>query len=286
MRKGIILAGGNGTRLYPLTKITSKHLLPIYDKPMIYYSLSTLMLANIREILIISRDRDLPDYKSLFSDGKHLGLDISYASQNVAGGIPEGLLIAEDFLDGDDICMVLGDNIFIGNGLQNLLIDASEKREASIFVKQVPDPERFGVLKLKNDLPEKIIEKPKTYVSDLAVLGIYFLPNKSIDIAKTLTMSPRGELEIADLLNNLILNGNVSTKELSRGVAWFDAGTPSALHDVAGFVSALQSKQVEKIACLEEIALRMDFINRSQFLALIDGLPSSTYSEYLRKLSV
>ena len=175
-------------------------------------------------------------------------MDISLP-HNVAGGIPEGLLITEDFLDGDDMHDP-GNNIFIGNGLQNLLIDASEKREASIFVKQVPDPERFGVLKLKNDLPEKIIEKPKTYVSDLAVLGIYFLPINPLMLKHT--MSPRGELEIADLLNNLILNGNVSTKELGKEVAWFDAGTPSTLHDVSGFVSALQSKQVEKIACLEK----------------------------------
>lgn len=286
MRKGIILAGGNGTRLYPLTKNTSKHLLPIYDKPMIYYSLSLLMLAGIKEILIISRDRDLKDYQGHFSDGTHLGMNISYAAQNRPGGIPEGLLIAENFVDGSDICMVLGDNILIGNGLQSQLLDASQNMKTSIFVKQVPDPERFGVLTFKDNQPYKVIEKPKNYVSDLAVLGLYFLPNKSIDVAKTLIPSQRGELEIADLLNILIADGNLNVNELSRGVAWFDAGTPNAMIEVSQYVHTLQSKQRDKIACIEEIALRMGFITKSQIRYLVDSMPSSPYSNYLKALDV
>lgn len=286
MRKGIILAGGNGTRLYPLTKNISKHLLPIYDKPMIYYSLSLLMLADIKEILIISRERDLKDYQGYFSDGTHLGMNISYATQNRPGGIPEGLLIAENFIDGSDICMVLGDNILIGNGIQSQLLDASHKMETSIFVKQVPDPERFGVLTFKDNQPDKVIEKPKNYVSDLAVLGLYFLPNKSISVAKTLTPSQRGELEIADLLNILISDGNLNVNELSRGVAWFDAGTPNAMIEVSQFIHTLQSKQRDKIACIEEIALRMGFITKSQIRNLTDGMPRSPYSNYVKALDV
>jgi glucose-1-phosphate thymidylyltransferase len=283
MRKGILLAGGMGTRLYPLTKIMSKHLLPVYDKPMFYYSLSHIMLSGIKDILVISTERDLKFYQEILLDGSQFGVSIHYEVQKDPGGIPEGILIAENFLSGADICLALGDNIFVGNGFQHIMSEANNSEKGTIFAKPVPDPERFGILKMKGDQPLEVIEKPSEYVGNLAVVGMYFLPKVSVEIAKGLKKSKRGELEIADLLNELLGEGLLKVETLSRGIAWFDAGTPKALIEVSNFIQSLENKQMQKIGCLEEIAWRMGYISRSEFEELRNDAPTSFYKKYLEQ---
>lgn len=281
--KGILLSGGHGTRLYPLTKMLSKQLLPVYDKPMVYYPLSTLMLAGVREILLISTKEALPLYKKLLGDGSHLGIQISYMVQNKPKGIAESFLLAEDFIDGDNVALALGDNLFYGGGLGEVLkslVDAHTG--ARLFSYYVKNPEAYGVI--RSDEKGKILEimeKPKVCPSNYAVTGLYFYDNKVVSFAKSLKPSQRGELEITDI-NNLYLEINeLKVTRLSRGTAWLDTGTPSALLQASNFISTLEERQGLKIACLEEIALKMGYISLSQFRELAESSSNSSYREYL-----
>lgn len=287
--KGIILAGGSGTRLHPLTQVVSKQLLPIYDKPMIYYPLSVLMLAGIKEVLIISTPHDLPNFKRLFGDGSQIGIQISYAEQPSPDGLAQAFIIGEDFIGDDDVCLVLGDNIFYGAGLQNLLFESvktvKEEEKAVVFGYYVDDPERYGVADFDdNGNVLSIEEKPKVPKSNFAVVGLYFYPNSVVKIAKEVKPSHRGELEITTVNQTYLDQKKLKMQVMSRGFAWLDTGTHEALTEATEFVKAVEKRTSLKIACLEEIAYRMKYISKEQLKALVEANKKSGYGLYLQKL--
>ena len=284
--KGIILAGGAGTRLYPLTQVTSKQLLSVYDKPMIFYPLSTLMLAGIKEILIISTPEDLPNFERLLGDGRKLGLEFSYKVQPSPDGLAQAFILGEEFI-GDDTCaMVLGDNIFYGNGFSALLQKAAAKKSgATVFGYYVDDPERFGVVEFdRNGQAISIEEKPNEPKSNYAVTGLYFYDNKCVEYSKNLKPSVRGELEITDLNRIYLENGTLEVTTLGRGYAWLDTGTIDSLMDASNFIMAVEKRQSIKISAVEEIAYRMGFIDLVQLKKLAESYGKSPYGEYLMKV--
>lgn len=288
--KGIILAGGSGTRLHPLTQVVSKQLLPIYDKPMIYYPLSVLMLAGIKEILIISTPQDLPNFKRLFGDGSQIGLKLSYVEQPSPDGLAQAFILGEDFIGDDDVCLVLGDNIFYGAGLQTLLNNAvsivTEKKEATIFGYYVDDPERYGVAEFdENGKVLSIEEKPSEPKSNFAVIGLYFYPNSVVNIAKNVKPSHRGELEITTVNQVYLEDKKLNLQLMGRGFAWLDTGTHESLTEATEFVKAVEKRTGLKIACIEEVAYRKGFINKEQFAATATNLGKSSYADYLRKIA-
>ncbi|MCL2661730.1 MAG: glucose-1-phosphate thymidylyltransferase RfbA [Oscillospiraceae bacterium] len=284
--KGIILAGGAGTRLYPLTQVTSKQLLSVYDKPMIFYPLSTLMLAGIREILIISTPEDLPNFERLLGDGSNLGLSLSYKVQPSPDGLAQAFILGDEFI-GDDTCaMILGDNIFYGNGFSSMLQKAAAKTTgATVFGYYVDDPERFGVVEFdRNGHAISLEEKPKEPKSHYAVTGLYFYDNKCVEYSKNLKPSARGELEITDLNKIYLANGTLEVTTLGRGFAWLDTGTIDSLMDASNFIMAVEKRQSIKISAVEEIAFRMGFIDVERLAELAKGYGKSPYGEYLKKV--
>jgi len=286
-RKGIILAGGAGTRLYPLTLTGSKQLLPIYDKPMIYYPLSTLMLAGVRDILIITTPEDRAGFVRLLGDGGRLGINISYAIQPRPEGLAQAFIIGKDFIDADPVCMILGDNVFYGEGLPDMMQRASESENgATIFGYWVKDPERYGVVELsKGGKPERIVEKPSKPKSHSAVTGLYYYDNEVVNIASSLKPSPRGELEITDVNNVYLEQGRLDVEIMGRGIAWLDTGTHQSLMEAANFIETIENRQGLKIACLEEVAYRMGYIDKEQLLRLADPLAKNEYVNYLLRLA-
>ncbi len=286
--KGIILAGGSGTRLHPLTHAVSKQLLPIYDKPMIFYPLSVLMLANIKDILVISTPEDLPNFKKLLGDGSKYGINLSYAEQPSPDGLAQAFIIAEDFIGDDDVSLVLGDNIFYGAGLSGLLHRAVQKvetsKEAVIFGYRVDDPRRYGVAEIDpNDKVLSIEEKPDNPKGQHAVVGLYFYPNSVIEIAKNVRPSDRGELEITSVNEAYLHQGNLNLQTMNRGFAWLDTGTHEALTEATEFIKALEKRTGLKIACLEEIALQKKWVTKAQIAEQIDGKKGDYYG-YLQRL--
>lgn len=285
--KGIILAGGSGTRLYPITKSVSKQSLPIYDKPMIYYPMSVLMLSGIREILIISTPRDISTFKELFGTGSELGLNIEYAVQENPNGLAEAFIIGEKFIGNDKVSLVLGDNIFYGYGFSERLQNAVDREEATIFGYHVVDPQAFGVVEFDKEYNVlSIEEKPKKPKSNYAVPGLYFYDNDVIEIAKNVKPSDRGELEITSINNEYLKRGKLKVELLGRGMAWLDTGTHRGLLDACNYVEAVQTRQGLYIACLEEIAYRKGYINKQQLLKLAQPLMKTEYGQYLLKVSM
>ena len=287
--KGIVLAGGSGTRLHPLTLSVSKQLLPVYDKPMIYYPISVLMLAGIKEILIISTPHDLPSFKKLLGDGSQLGVTFEYAEQASPDGLAQAFIIGEEFIGNDNVCLVLGDNIFYGSGLQKLLVNAvntvKNENKAVIFGNYVHDPERYGVAAFDDDKNViSIEEKPKNPQSNYAVVGLYFYPNSVIEIAKNVKPSQRGELEITSVNQAYLGQSNLKLNVLSRGFAWLDTGTHEALTEATEFVKAVEKRTGLKIACLEEIAMNYNWINKTQVMSTIENMKGD-YFEYLKSLT-
>lgn len=284
--KGIILAGGSGTRLYPVTSVVSKQLLPVYDKPMIYYPLSVLMLGGIRDILVISTPRDLPLFRELLGDGTRLGICLQYAVQPRPGGLAEAFIIGRDFIGRDSCCLILGDNLFYGTDLAVKLNQASSQESgATIFAYPVQDPQRYGVVEISPDNQAvSLEEKPEKPRSRYAVTGIYFYDNQVVDIAASLRPSPRGELEITDVNRHYLNTGNLRVIRMGRGTAWFDAGTCESLVDAADFIRMIEKRQGFKICCPEEIALRMGYISEKQMEKLARGLLNNGYGEYLMML--
>ncbi|CAH0419122.1 glucose-1-phosphate thymidylyltransferase RfbA [Periweissella ghanensis] len=284
--KGIILAGGSGTRLYPITKATSKQLVPIYDKPMIYYPLSVLMLAGIQDILIISTPEFTPQFEELFGNGNELGLNISYKIQEEPNGLAEAFILGAEFIGDDSVSLVLGDNIFYGAGLSNLLQEASlNKQGATVFGYQVKDPERFGVVEFDNQGKAlSIVEKPAAPKSNYAVTGLYFYDNDVVEIAKNLEPSPRGELEISDINAEYLRRGQLDVQVMGRGFAWLDTGTHDSLLEASSFIATIQKQQNLKVACLEEIAYRMGYISVDELESLAQPLKKNDYGQYLLRL--
>jgi glucose-1-phosphate thymidylyltransferase len=284
--KGIILAGGSGTRLYPITKGVSKQLTPIYDKPMVYYPLSVLMLAGIREVLIISTPHDLPQFKALLGDGSDIGMSFSYAEQPSPDGLAQAFIIGEDFIGNDDVCLVLGDNIFYGRGFKKMLrqsvVNVQEHNNATIFGYYVKDPERYGVAEFDTDGNVlSIEEKPKTPKSHYAVIGLYFYPNSVINIAKEIKPSARGELEITSVNQAYLEQKSLKVELLGRGFAWLDTGTHESLMEAANYIQVIENRQGLKVSCIEEIAFEMGYISKEQLIELAQPLKKNQYGQYL-----
>ena len=286
--KGIVLAGGSGTRLYPTTKGVSKQLLPIYDKPMIYYPISVLMIAGIREILIISTPNDINDFKKLLGDGENIGVKFQYAIQSNPNGLAEAFLIGKEFINGDSVCLILGDNIFYGDGLADLLknaiIDVEENNKTIVFGYYVNDPQRYGVAEFdKNENVISIEEKPSKPKSNFAIIGLYFYPNEVIEIAQKIRPSKRGELEITSINEEFMKKSTLKVQIMGRGYAWLDTGTYDSLSEASEFVKVLEKRQGLKIACLEEIALEKGFISPNEAKKLGEDLHNSDYGKYIIK---
>lgn len=280
--KGIILAGGAGTRLYPLTQICCKQLLPIYDKPMIYYPLSVLLLAGIKDILIISTPKDIDSFKNLFGNGQMLGINLEYAVQKEPKGIPQAFSIGEKFIGNDKVCLILGDNLFFGEGFIEMLKRAGDNKGATIFGYYVSDPERFGVVEF--DENKKVIsleEKPKEPKSNYAVTGLYFYDNSVVSIAKNLKASPRGETEITDLNKEYLNKGKLNVELLGRGFAWLDTGTPRSLAEASEYVRIMETRQGLKLGCIEEIAFNQGFISKKELEKIALNIKNSEYGKYL-----
>jgi len=282
-RKGIILAGGRGTRLHPLTLATSKQLLPIYDKPLIYYPLTTLMLAGIREFLIITRPDEIGQFQRLLGNGKQWGIELSYAIQDHPGGVAEAFLIGEKFLAGGSSALILGDNIFYGTGLRDMLRESSERiRGATVFASWVDDPERYGVIEFDaSHRPLRIIEKPKSPKSNYAVTGLYFYDEHVVDVVREMKPSARGELEISDLNQRYLERGELHVERFGRGYAWLDAGTHESLLEASQFIHIVEKRQGLKIACPEEVAFIQSFIDAAQLLRLAEPMKATAYGQYL-----
>ena len=284
--KGIILAGGSGTRLYPITKSISKQLLPIYDKPMVYYPLSALMQAGIRDILIISTPKDLPDFKRLLDDGSHLGISLSYKEQPSPDGLAQAFIIGEDFIGNDDVCMILGDNIFNGDNFSQLLSRASknvsENKIATVFGYPVSDPARYGVIEFdKSGNAISIEEKPNNPKSNYAVTGLYFYPNSVVNMAKEIKPSERGELEITSINQAYLKNSELKVELMQRGFAWLDTGTHESLIEASNYIKMIENRQGIKVACIEEVAYQMGYISKKNLLELAKPLVGVSYGEYL-----
>nr|CAI32913.1 glucose-1-phosphate thymidylyltransferase RmlA [Streptococcus pneumoniae] len=284
--KGIILAGGSGTRLYPLTRAASKQLMPVYDKPMIYYPLSTLMLAGIRDILIISTPQDLHRFQELLQDGSEFGIKLSYAEQPSPDGLAQAFIIGEEFISDDSVALILGDNIYHGSGLSKMLQKAASKESgATVFGYHVKDPERFGVVEFDQDMKAiSIEEKPEQPRSNYAVTGLYFYDNDVVEIAKSIKPSPRGELEITDVNKAYLDRGDLSVELMGRGFAWLDTGTHESLLEASQYIETVQRMQNVQVANLEEIAYRMGYISREDVLALAQPLKKNEYGQYLLRL--
>lgn len=287
--KGIVLAGGSGTRLYPITLAVSKQLVPVYDKPMIYYPVSALMLAGIRDILIISTPVDLPQIQRLLGDGKSLGVNFSYAVQQRPEGLAQAFIIGREFIGDDNVCLILGDNIFYGQGFTGMMLDAvknAEQNLATVFAYPVTDPQRYGVVKLDSDgMPVNIVEKPSRPESDKAVVGLYFYPNDVVDIAASVRPSDRGEYEITSVNDAYLTDGRLRVTCFGRGFAWLDTGTVDSLIDASNFIEAIQKRQGVKVSALEEIAFRRGFIDADQLRALAGQLRQTDYGQYLMRLA-
>jgi glucose-1-phosphate thymidylyltransferase len=284
--KGIILAGGSGTRLHPLTLAVSKQLMPIYDKPMVYYPLSVLMMAGINEILIISTPHDLPNFEKLLGDGRSLGCRFSYAVQEIPNGLAQAFVIGESFIGNDDSALILGDNIFYSTGLPKLLAECKKPSGGIVFAYHVADPERYGVVEFdQNNQAISIEEKPKNPKSNYAVPGIYFYDSSVVGVAKSIKPSARGEYEITDVNRYFLEKGSLTVKVMSRGTAWLDTGTFSSLLQASQFVEVIENRQGLKVGCIEEVAYRMNFINKEQLIRLAQPLLKSGYGDYLLKIS-
>ena len=290
--KGIILAGGAGSRLYPLTQVITKQLQPIYDKPMIYYPISLLMLGGVKDILIISTPQDAPHFERLLGNGSKLGLNIQYATQNAPKGIPEAFLIGEKFIAGDDVNLVLGDNLFYGDiGFYRRAIKAQTEKtdqfKGRVFAYPVKDPERYGVVEFEKKTKKvlSIEEKPSKPRSNYAIPGLYLFDGSVVERAKSLKPSDRGETEIVDIIRSYFKEGTLGVEAITRGVAWLDTGTPQSMLEASSYIAAIEQRQGLKVACLEEIALRMNYIDHGSFEALVSSLPKSPYREYLEDMA-
>lgn len=285
-RKGIILAGGSGTRLYPITEVTCKQLLPVYDKPMIYYPLSILMLAGIQDILIISTARDLPKFQKLFGNGSNIGVNLSYKVQETPNGIAQAFILGKEFIGNNDVCLVLGDNILYGADLGKILKDISNSTYPTIFGYQVSDPERYGIVSFdKNGKIKSIEEKPKNPKSNYAVIGLYFYPNDVIEIAKTLKPSNRNEYEITDINNEYLKRNTLNVKLLGRGYSWLDTGTCNTLCDATNFIRVISERQYLNVGCIEEIAWKQKWINDEHIKNIIQKYKNSEYGKYLSRIT-